>query len=337
MVNRAAIKAVASHLPEAQLTNGQLAEEFGERPERILEKTGIAVRHIAGPDECASDLGVAAANRLFDGGVCRPEDIDCLLLCTQSPDYFLPTTACLMQERLGLRTDCGALDFNQGCSGFVYGLALAKSLVEAGTSANVLLVTADTYTKFINPRDRTLRTLFGDGAAATLIGSVESARELMGPFVLGSDGRGAKKLIVAEGAMRKRSGDGLEEQDTKGNWRSKKNLYMDGAAIFNFTLSTVPRALDQLLKKAGLSVEQLDYVIPHQANRFMLERLRPKLNLPAEKFCIDMELTGNTVSSTIPMALENALKSERVKPGDRLALIGFGVGYSWAAAIVEIA
>jgi 3-oxoacyl-[acyl-carrier-protein] synthase III len=336
MVCRAAIKAIASHLPEAQLTNGQLAEEFGERPERIFEKTGIAVRRIAAPDECASDLGVEAARRLFATGVCQPVEIDCLLLCTQTPDYFLPTTACLIQDRLGLRTDCGAIDYNQGCSGFVYGLALAKSLVESGTAGNVLLITADTYTKLINRRDRTLRTLFGDGAAATLIGPADSDRELLGPFVMGTDGRGARKLIVPEGAMRKRHGDGTENQDIRGNWRSQQNLHMDGAAVFNFTLSTVPRALQQLLEKANLSVEQLDYVIPHQANRFMLERLRPKLNVPADKFCIDLEHTGNTVSSTIPMALERAIKSKRVKAGDRLALLGFGVGYSWAAAVVEL-
>jgi len=336
MVIRAAIKGIASHLPEAQLTNGQLAEEFGERPERILEKTGIAVRHIAAPEECASDLGVAAARRLFEKGVCAPEDIDCLLLCTQSPDYFLPTTACLIQDRLGLRTDCGAIDFNQGCSGFVYGLALAKSMVESGTAANVLLITADTYTKFINRRDRTLRTLFGDGAAATLVGPAQSSREMIGPFVLGTDGRGANKLIVHEGAMRKRKTESVEEQDSRGNWRSKQNLYMDGAAVFNFTLSIVPKALEQLINKAGTSIDEIDYVIPHQANRFMLERLRPKLNVPPEKFCIDLELTGNTVSSTIPLALENALQTSRLKAGHRVALLGFGVGYSWAATIVEI-
>jgi 3-oxoacyl-[acyl-carrier-protein] synthase-3 len=336
MVSRAAIKGIASYLPEAQLTNGQLAEEFGERPERIFEKTGIAVRHIAAPEQCASDLGVAAVQRLFESGACNPQDIDCLLLCTQSPDYFLPTTACLMQDRLALRTDCGALDFNQGCSGFVYGLALAKSLVESETAANVLLVTADTYSRFINRRDRTLRTLFGDGAAATLIGRADSDRELIGPFVMGTDGRGYKKLIVPEGGLRKRYGDGVELEDVRGNWRSQQNLHMDGAAVFNFTLSTVPKALGQLMEKSKMSVEQLDYVIPHQANRFMLERLRPKLNVPAEKFCIDLEFTGNTVSSTIPMALENAIKSKRVKAGDRVALIGFGVGYSWAAALIEV-
>jgi 3-oxoacyl-[acyl-carrier-protein] synthase-3 len=309
---------------------------FDERPERILEKTGIAVRHIAAPSECASDLAVAAARKLFEIGECSPEEIDFLVLCTQSPDYFLPTTACLMQDRLGLRTDCGAIDFNQGCSGFVYGLALSKSLIEAGTANNVLLVTADTYSKFINPRDRTLRTLFGDGAAATLIAGTESSKELIGPFVLGTDGRGAKNLIVPEGGLRKTAADNVEEQDSKGNWRSQSNLYMDGNAVFNFTLTTVPQALDRLLNKAGVSLEEIDYVIPHQANRFMLERLRPRLKVPAEKFCIDMELTGNTVSATIPIALENAIKKGRVKSGDKVAMLGFGVGYSWAATLVEL-
>ena len=336
MTRRAAIKGIASHLPEAQLTNGQLGELFGERPERILEKTGIAVRRIAAAGECASDLGVEAAKKLFADGVCSPDEIDFLVFCTQSPDYFLPTTACVMQDRLSLRTDCGAIDFNQGCSGFVYGLALAQSLIEAGTASNVLLVTADTYSKFINPRDRTLRTLFGDGAAATLITATESSSQLIGPFVLGTDGRGANNLIVPEGGLRKSASENVEVEDDKGNWRSQSNLYMDGNAVFNFTLTTVPRALDQLLEKAGISLDQIDYVIPHQANRFMLERLRPRLKVPPEKFCIDMELTGNTVSATIPIALENALKNGRVKAGDKLALIGFGVGYSWAATLVEL-
>src|SRR5213079_1440267 len=174
-----------------------LAEQFGDwHASQILSKTGVAVRGVAGPDECASDLGVEAAKRLFTNGAGSPEEIDFLIFCTQSPDYFTPTTACLIQDRLGLRTDCGAIDINQGCSGYVYGLALAKSLVEARTATNVLLVTADTYMKFINRRDRSLLTLFGDGAAATLLRAVESERELIGPFVLDSDGRGASQIMV---------------------------------------------------------------------------------------------------------------------------------------------
>lgn len=337
--NRAAIKAIATYLPSGKLTNEELAREFGDaHASNILAKTGIAVRSVASPEECASDLGVAAAERLFETAACAPEEIDFLLLCTQSPDYFLPTTACLMQDRLGLRTDSGALDFNLGCSGYVYGLALGKSLIEAGTAANVLLVTADTYTKYINRRDRSLRTLFGDGATATLMVATETDKEPVGPFVFGTDGGGAKELILPAGGLRcpPTAETAIEAEDGNGNWRSQQNLYMNGGEVFNFTLRTIPQTLNSLLDKAGLTLDQIDYVIPHQANKFMLERLRSRLKIPADRFCIDMENCGNTVSSTIPLALEGAMQRGQVKPGDRIALIGFGVGYSWGATIIQL-
>jgi 3-oxoacyl-[acyl-carrier-protein] synthase-3 len=339
MTQRAAIKAIRSFLPEKKLTNEQLAEQFGDwHAGQILSKTGVAVRGVAAENECASDLGVAAAKRLFDEGVCARDEIDFLIFCTQSPDYFTPTTACLMQDRLGLKTSCGAVDINQGCSGYIYGLALAKSLVEAGTARTVLLVTADTYTKFINRRDRSLLTLFGDGAAATLVRSVEAEKELIGPFVLGTDGRGANQIIVKAGGLRCRStpDTAVEKQDSSGNWRSDQNLFMDGADVFSFALRTVPPTLQELLEKSGLTIDQIDFMIPHQANKFVLERLRAKLKFPADKFWIDMEKCGNTVSSTIPIALESALQQGRVKRGDRVALVGFGVGYSWGATMVEV-
>src|SRR5712692_2548661 len=302
MTKRAAIRAIKSFLPEGKLTNEQLAAEFGDwHAGQILSKTGVAVRGVAGANETASDLGVAAGQRLFASGACAPEEIDFLLFCTQSPDYFTPTSACVMQDRLGLKTSCGAIDFNQGCSGYVYGLALAKSLIEAGTASKVLLITADTYTKFINRRDRSIRTLFGDGAAATLIRAVEAETELVGPFVLGTDGRGANQIIVKAGGLRcpPTAETALEKEDGSGNWRSDQNLFMDGGDVFSFALRTVPPALKQLLEKAGLTLEQIDFIVPHQANKFVLERLRAKLKFPAQKFWIDMERCGNTVSSTI--------------------------------------
>jgi 3-oxoacyl-[acyl-carrier-protein] synthase-3 len=339
MKKRAAIKAISSYLPADELTNERLAEELGDSDAGvILKRTGIRVRHIARNDECASDLGVAAARHLFESGAASPEEIDFLLFCTQSPDYFLPTTACIMQERLGLRTDCGAIDFNQGCSGYVYGLSLASSMIETGVAGNVLLITADTYSRFINARDRSVRTLFGDGAAATFIGAVESDADLIGPFVFGTDGRGAEQLIVQAGAMRRPMDEeaGVEREDEQGNWRSARDLYMNGPEIFNFTMRTVPRVMDELLKKCGCTMEEIDYVIPHQANKFMLERLQRRLKILPEKFHIELESTGNTVSSTIPIALEGAKRAGRIKAGDRVALVGFGVGYSWAATIVRI-
>lgn len=338
-MKRAAIRAITSFLPEGKLTNDQLAEEFGDwHASQILSKTGVAVRGVAAADECASDLGVAAAKRLFESDARSPDEIDFLIFCTQSPDYFTPTTACLMQDRLGLKTSCGAIDINQGCSGYVYGLALAKSLVEAETAENVLLITADTYTKFINRRDRSLLTLFGDGAAATLVGAVPGESELIGPFVWGTDGRGANRIIVKAGGLRcpPTPETAIEREDQSGNWRSEQNLFMDGADVFGFAMKTVPQTLDRLLEKCGLTPDQVDFIIPHQANKFMLERLRAKMKIPAEKFWIDMEQGGNTVSSTIPIALESAMQQGRVKRGDRVALVGFGVGYSWGAAMIRI-
>jgi 3-oxoacyl-[acyl-carrier-protein] synthase-3 len=335
----AAIAAIAAHLPASELTNQDLARELGDwTADKIFDKTGIRSRRISAENECASDLGVAAAQRLFASGACDPQAVDFLIFCTQSPDYFLPATACTIQARLGLPTSCGAVDINQGCSGFVYGLALAKSLVGAGTASCVLLVTADTYTKFLHPRDRTVRTLFGDGAAATLVIRRDGEDESIGPFVMGTDGRGACQLIVPVGGLRRRpNGETAVAREAEGgNWRSEQNLYMNGPEIFNFTLSTVPLAVEQLLLKANGGLQEVDYFVFHQANRFMLERLRNKLKIAPEKFCIDLEDCGNTVSSTIPLALERARRAGRITSGQRVMLVGFGVGYSWAAGMIRV-
>jgi 3-oxoacyl-[acyl-carrier-protein] synthase-3 len=335
----AVIRAISTYLPSRKLTNVQLAEEYQDwGVDKIFEKTGISERRIAEPGECASDLGVAAAQKLFAGGACAPEAIDFLLFCTQTPDYLLPATACLVQDRLGLRTSCGALDFSLGCSGYVYGLALAKALIENGMADNVLLINADTYTKFLNPTDRGVRTIFGDGAAATLIAADPGHEAAIGPFVFGTDGSGADKLIVPAGCSRLRpsAATALEKDDGTGVFRSAENLYMDGPEIFNFSLRAVPQVVGQLLEKTRMKPEEVDHFVFHQANRFMLEQLRRKIKIPAEKFCINMDSYGNTVAATIPMALEIALGQELIKPGDRVMLVGFGVGYSWAAAMANI-
>lgn len=336
---RAAIKAIRSYLPDEKLTNEQLARDYQDWDvDKIFKKTGISERRITALGECASDLGVIAAQKIFDTGTCSPEDIEFLLFCTQSPDYFLPTTACIMQDRLGLRTSCGALDFNLGCSGFVFGLALAKGLIESGLISNLLLITAETYTKFINRKDRSVRTLFGDGASATFISTVDTDEEAIGPFVFGTDGKGANNLIVRAGGLRLPLSPetAIERDDGTGNLRSAQNLFMDGPEIFNFSLQTVPIAVKQLLEKTRMTLPQVDYFVFHQASKFMLDRLRKKIKIPEEKFCINMENYGNTVSATIPMALEIALEQGEIRNNDKVMLVGFGVGYSWAAAMIKI-
>ncbi len=335
---KAAIRAIEYYLPEKAVTTEQLSAEFPEwSVQKIDEKTGIQARHIAGEDECSSDLAVAAAQKLFASGVCAPRDIDYVLLCTQSPDYFLPTTACLIQDRLGIPTSAGALDFNLGCSGFVYGLGLAQGLIESGQATNVLLLTAETYSKFIHPRDRSVRTIFGDAAAATLLSAVEADGPLIGPFVFGTDGRGANNLIVPTGGLRRaRTAETAREiTDDSGSVRTQDHLFMDGAEIFNFTLKAVPQSVCQLLERSRKTLEEIDLFVFHQANRYMLEHLRRKIKVPQDKFCVAMSHCGNTVSSTIPIALKHAQLEGRLKPGDLTMLVGFGVGYSWAAGLAR--
>ena len=197
---QAAIAAIEYYLPERTISTQDLATEFPEwSAEKIDAKTGICERHIAAAGECASDMAVAAARKLFDSGACRPGEIDYLLLCTQSPDYFLPTTACLVQNRLGIPTASGAMDFNLGCSGYVYGLGLAQGLIASGQASRILLLTAETYSKFLNARDRSVRTIFGDAAAATLVSAVDEPTPRIGPFVYGTDGSGGPNLIVPTG------------------------------------------------------------------------------------------------------------------------------------------
>ena len=343
----ATISAIASHLPEIVLTNAALADLYpGWTPEKILDKTGVRERRIAAPGETAADLAHAAALRLFAESGVEPGEIDFLLFCSQAPDHILPATACLLQARLGLRRDCGALDYGLGCSGFVYGLALAKGLIETGSARRILLLTADTYSRYIHPADRSVRTLFGDGAAATLITAQEAEGGRIGPFVFGTDGRGGPDLMVpAGGARRPRDADSaLEHEDASGNVRSADNLYMDGAAITAFTLRAVPAAVERLLQEAGVTLEAVDLFVFHQASAFILEKLRRKIGIAPDRFVTVMEHCGNTVSSTIPIALEHRLAT---LDGDRLAgtrlvgtrlavLVGFGVGFSWAATCVRV-
>ena len=332
----AKVSAIASHLPAAVLSNDMLARLYPDwTAEKILEKTGIAERRIAASDETAGDLAERAARRLFEDHEVAPASIDFLLFCTQAPDYILPATACVLHARLGLRAQAGALDFSLGCSGFVYGLSLAKGLIDSGQAERVLLLTADTYSKLIHPMDKSVRTLFGDGAAATLVEAVDADQPAIGPFVYGTDGEGANNLLAPAGGFRRpRDAEtAVERVDASGNVRSLDHLYMNGPAIMAFTLREVPRAIDRLLGASRSTMEDFDAFVFHQANAFMLERVRRKLDIPADKFVIHMAQSGNTVSSTIPIALTTLLKDDLPR---RIMLVGFGVGYSWAAASINL-
>ncbi|MCC6200872.1 MAG: ketoacyl-ACP synthase III [Moraxellaceae bacterium] len=338
MAKYAFIAAIEYVLPEQQLTNQDLAAEFaGWGVDKIFQKTGIATRHIAAKDECASDLAVAAAQRLFEQAAIAPSQIDYIIYCTQSPDYVLPATSCVIQNRLGIPVHCGAIDVNQGCSGFVYSLGLAKALVESGQATNVLVLTAETYSKYINPRDKSVRTLFGDAATATLVSVCESDKPFLHSFYYGSDGSGAPNLIVPAGGSRQPLGlkSYVESEDDSGNFRSDADLYMNGAEVFAFTLKSVPSLVSEVLSRSGLQLEDVDYFVPHQANKFMLDAITKRIGIPDSKTVRAYESCGNTVSCTIPIALVTARQEGHFAAGNKLLLAGFGVGYSWAGCIVE--
>ena len=339
MVNYARLSAISSFLPDQVEDNTFLAEMFPEwSAEKIGSKTGIRQRHIARPDEFVSDLAVGAGRRLVAEHAVDLGTVDHLIVCTQSADLHMPVTAAIVHARLGLRQDCGANDINLGCSGFVYGLGLAKGLIETGQADNVLLITAETYSKFLNPADKSVRTIFGDGAGATLITGGGTADSLAA-FVYGTDGSGGKDLIVPRGGLR--SGNDLAggaESDpvARGLEPSRWDLYMNGPAIFNFTLRVVPSCVAEVANKAGLDLDQIDLFVFHQANKFMLTHLAKKVGVPTDKLYMCMEDSGNTVSATIPIALGDAMARGAAKPGMRVMMVGFGVGLSWGGLVATL-
>lgn len=328
------IKAISYYLPERVVTNEELVKIFPEwSVEKVAQKVGVNSRHLAASDETAGDMAEKAARRLFEEYHIQPESIDFLLLCTQSPDYFLPSTACILQDRLGIPTSAGAFDYNLGCSGCIYGMAVAKGLIAAGIAKNILLLTAETYNKYLHPEDKSNRSIFGDGAAACLI-STEGFAEIQ-DFVLGTDGKGADNLIVKTGAARHMLPTGKSQEDDEGHIWYDDYLYMNGGAIFNFTLDAVPAMIQQLLEKHHLSQDDINYYVFHQANKFMLSTIRKFCVLPKDKFYINLENVGNTVSSTVLIGLKDCIERQVIKPNDTVMIAGFGVGLSWGGTILR--
>jgi len=329
------IRAISYYLPERILTNEELAREFPEWDvDKVYNKVGVRRRHLAAAGETAGDLAEKAARNLFEEYGVAPSEVDFLLLCTQSPDHFLPSTACILQDRLGIPTSAGAFDYNLGCSGCIYGMAMAKGLIAAGLATNVLLLTAETYTKYLHSSDKSNKTIFGDGAAACLISKEKGLAEI-GDFVLGTDGSGAANLMLRSGAARQPEKTGRFAMDDDGHTNYEDYLYMNGSAIFNFTLETVPPLMKSLLSKSGLEKEDVDYYVFHQANKYMLSTIRKVCGLPADKFYVDLEETGNTVSSTILIGLKECLKAGKIAPGMKVMVCGFGVGLSYGGTLLQ--
>lgn len=328
------IKGISYYLPEKIITNKDLLQDFPDwSVDKVAQKVGVDLRHIAAEDETAGDMAEKAARRLFEDYKIDPKSIDFLMLCTQSPDFFLPSTACILQDRLGIPTSAGAFDYNLGCSGCVYGIAIAKGLITGGIAKNVLLLTAETYSKYLHPSDKSNRSIFGDGAAACLI-STEGFAEI-GEFVLGTDGSGFKNLIVKTGAAKQKEATGKSIKDDEGHVWYDDYLYMNGGAIFNFTLDAVPAMLKELLIRNKIEGNDIDYYVFHQANKFMLSTICKVCSIPKDKFYVNLSNTGNTVSSTILIGLNDCISRNLIKPGYNVMIGGFGVGLSWAGTMLK--
>jgi 3-oxoacyl-[acyl-carrier-protein] synthase III len=328
------IRSIEYHLPIKVLSNADLQAAFPKwDSQKTEQKIGISERHIVEGTETALDLGEIAAKQVLKNY--NKADVDFLLFCTQSPDYYLPTTACILQKRLQLNEHVGALDFNLGCSGFVYGLCLAKGLIASGTSRNVLLVVAETYSKHIYEKDIANLSIFGDGAAAVLVSRHE--HDCLGEFVLGTDGSGENNLIVRNGGFRNCLNPSPKEMSSgSSSVYTDNHLYMNGPEVFNFTINKIPDLVTRVLEKNAISLSDVDYFVFHQANSFMLEYLRKKIGIPQDRFYNNIKSTGNTVSATIPIAIKDCIERGLIKEGYKVMVVGFGVGYSWGATIITI-
>ncbi len=320
----AAIIGVGSYLPERRLTNADLEGMVDTSDEWITARTGIRERRLAAEGEATSDLAVRAARAALADADARAEDVDLLVVATCTPDRLMPSTACLVQRSLGLT--CPALDVNAACSGFVYGLQVAAAAIESGRARTVLLVGADVLSRFIDFTDRATCVLFGDGAGAVVLGLADEPG--VAAVRLGADGSGWDMLTIpCGGSEMPLTPDTCAERD--------QYLRMAGNEVFKFAVRVIPRAAEEALEASGFAVSDLTWLIPHQANQRILDTVADRLGIAHEKVFSNVAISGNTSAASIPLALNDLYTSGRLQAGDLLALVGFGAGLTWGAAVVR--
>lgn len=327
------IAGIAGAVPSTTESVDNIKELFGnEEAEKIAASVGVKVRHIATANQCTSDFCCAAAEKLLSQLNWSSDSIDILIFVSQTPDYILPATSCSLHGRLGLSKKCAAFDLNLGCSGYVYGLWLAASLMQTSNAKRALLLAGETTSRIISPDDRSVVPLFGDGGTATAIEKSTSDDAMY--FTMGTDGTGQDNLIVPAGGFRHKRTEttALSTVRDDGNSRSDEHLHMNGPEIFAFTLREVPTLVNQILAMASWEKETADAYIFHQANYFMLDYLAKRIKIPAEKFVIAMDQVGNTSSASIPFAFIQHFSNNKITKDIKLILAGFGVGYSWGAS-----
>jgi 3-oxoacyl-[acyl-carrier-protein] synthase-3 len=329
-----AIRGIASAVPGRDEGIDELARVFGEvETQKIAQATGVYVRHISQTEQCTSDLCFYAASRLLKELDWDKDSVDALIFVSQTFDYICPATSCYLHGRLGLSTNCAAFDISLGCSGYVYGLWNAASIIASG-GKRVMLLVGDTLSKIISPMDKSTKPLFGDAGTAT---AVEYDENGLWHFEFGTDGSGYQHLIVPAGGFRRRSDvETAKRTEREGNnVRGDEDLFMNGAEIFTFTIREVPKLVAKVLASIKWTVADVDAFVFHQANRFMLDYLSKKMKLPLDKVPYSLEKFGNTSSASIPLTISQMLRYPVEKEKQRLVLAGFGVGLSWGGVALE--
>lgn len=322
------ILGLGKYLPPRIVTNNDLvAMGVNTSDEWIVDRTGIKERRIVDPSMSTSDMAVVAAEEAMARAGVGAQDIDLVIVATTSPDYLgFPSTACLVQERLGLR-NVGAFDLSAACSGFVYAMTTGAQFIETGHCKKVLVIGADCLSKWVNWSDRSSCILFGDGAGAAVLGEVQTGRGII-TSTLNSDGSEAGILMIKEGGTR--CGFSPTTLETQAH-----HIYMEGRSVFKVAVNTVVSALTESLNKVGLTPQDIDLLVPHQANVRIIEYVRSKLDLPSEKVFSNIDRYGNTSAASIPIALEEAVAGGQLKSGQIVATIGFGAGFTWATSILR--
>ncbi len=332
------IEAIECAFPARCLTNQELKQAYPDWDfERLEKRTGVFTRYVAADNETALDFAVQACEQLAQQERLRPDEIDAVIFCTQSPDHIMPPNSCILHGKLRLRPEVLAFDITLACSGYIYGLQLADSLIRSGAAKRVLLATADTYTRYIHPGDRATRCLFGDGGAVSIIAPSQNERGIR-DIRCGTAGNHYEKFIIPAGGMRvQRSAlSGRETVDHSGNTRTAEHIKMDGLGVLSFFNTTVPCSVKDTLARNGLSIHDVDLFVFHQASQVVLDGLRTAMGIPLEKMVYDLAEVGNLVSASIPVALTRSFERGQAKPGQLALLCGFGVGLSWGTALVDL-
>ncbi|MBM7581223.1 3-oxoacyl-[acyl-carrier-protein] synthase-3 [Caldicoprobacter guelmensis] len=320
------IIATGSYVPEKVITNHDLEKMVDTSDEWIVTRTGIRERRIADQNTATSDLATIAAQRALENAHLSAQDIDMIIVATVTPDMHFPSTACLVQRNIGA-VNAAAFDLEAACAGFLYGIVVANQFIATGLYRNVMVIGAECLSKFVNWKDRNTCVLFGDGAGAVIVSRVEEGYGFLSQ-ILGADGSGAELLMLEAGGSRRPPSFETVE-------REMHYIHMEGSEVFKFAVRIMATMAEEAVQRAGLTKEQVDFLIPHQANIRIIEAARKRLELPEDKVYINLDRYGNMSAASIPVALDEAVRLGRIKKGDNIVMVGFGGGLTWGACAMK--